>query len=80
MGLAYTSRIDMWSLGCICVELFTGKPLFAANDAHDLLLLIINLLGFPPNSMIEESDGWYKYFEKSKDQKYILKQELVRDD
>ncbi|KAG8690440.1 dual specificity protein kinase yak1, partial [Ceratobasidium sp. 395] len=28
LGMSYTSAIDMWSLGCIAVELFLGLPLF----------------------------------------------------
>ena len=28
LGLAYSPKVDMWSLGCILMELFTGKLLF----------------------------------------------------
>ena len=28
LGLAYDTKVDMWSLGCILMELFTGKLLF----------------------------------------------------
>lgn len=31
LGLDYTMAIDMWSLGCILVELHTGEPLFAGQ-------------------------------------------------
>ena len=29
LGLAYDMAIDMWSLGCILVEMHVGEPLFA---------------------------------------------------
>lgn len=28
LGVEYTVKIDLWSLGCILVELYTGSPLF----------------------------------------------------
>ncbi len=28
LGLPYTMGIDMWSLGCIAAELYTGYPIF----------------------------------------------------
>jgi dual specificity tyrosine-phosphorylation-regulated kinase 1 len=35
LGLAYSQSIDMWSLGCILVELHVGEPLFAGDDEID---------------------------------------------
>jgi serine/threonine protein kinase len=33
LGLPYDLAIDMWSLGCILVEMHTGEPLFSgANE------------------------------------------------
>ena len=32
LGIAYDLAIDMWSLGCILVEMHTGEPLFAGSN------------------------------------------------
>ncbi|XP_059609866.1 putative dual specificity tyrosine-phosphorylation-regulated kinase 3 homolog isoform X3 [Phlebotomus argentipes] len=55
MGLRYTTAIDMWSLGCILVELYTGSALFAGEDEFDQLSCIMEMLGMPPEKMWEQS-------------------------
>jgi dual specificity protein kinase YAK1 len=62
MGMPYTSSIDLWSLGCICAELFLGIPLFPGNCEYNQLGLIFDLLGMPSNSMINKSKNKEKYF------------------
>ena len=32
LGRPYDLAIDMWSLGCILVEMHTGEPLFAGSN------------------------------------------------
>ena len=32
LGLPYGTPIDMWSLGCILAELYTGCPIFPGNE------------------------------------------------
>ena len=32
LGIPYTPAIDMWSFGCILVELFTGYPIFPGEN------------------------------------------------
>lgn len=44
--MAYTSAIDMWSLGCIAVELSLALPLFPGTSEYNQLTRIISLLGY----------------------------------
>ena len=43
----YDTAVDMWSLGCIIVELIQGRPLFPATSEVELLGMIYGLLGTP---------------------------------
>lgn len=43
----YDTAVDMWSLGCIIVELIQGRPLFPASSEVELLGMIYSLLGTP---------------------------------
>lgn len=55
LGGKYGMPIDMWSLGCIIAELLTGYPLFPGEDEADQLATIIELIGLPPNKILEVS-------------------------
>ncbi|KAF8655275.1 hypothetical protein AX16_003175 [Volvariella volvacea WC 439] len=43
----YGPEVDMWSAGCIMLELFTKKPVFQGNDEVHQLEVIYKLLGTP---------------------------------
>lgn len=32
LRIPYSPKVDIWSLGCIVAELFTGEPLFPGNS------------------------------------------------
>ena len=41
LGMPYDLAIDMWSLGCILVEMHTGEPLFSgANEVSGVKVLL----------------------------------------
>lgn len=44
MNLDYGLGIDMWSLGCILVEMHTGEPLFSGSNEVSALILRFPLL------------------------------------
>lgn len=43
----YSTPIDVWSVGCIMVEMFTRKALFPGHDHVHQLHLILQLVGSP---------------------------------
>jgi serine/threonine protein kinase len=62
LGIRYNPGIDMWSLGCILFELFSGLPLFTGEDEIEQLLCIMEVKGIPPRSMIMQSSRRKMFF------------------
>lgn len=68
LGLPYSSAIDMWSLGCIVVELFLGLPLFPGSSEYNQVSRITEMLGLPPTWMLEMGKQSGEFFEKTSDE------------
>ena len=66
LGLPYDAGIDMWSLGCICAEMFLGLPIFPGVSEHNQLTRIVEMLGAPPEFMLEHGGNTGKYFRRRK--------------
>ncbi|CAO1618048.1 unnamed protein product [Sympodiomycopsis kandeliae] len=62
LGLPYNSAIDMWSLGCIAVELFLGLPLFPGTSEYNQICRIVQMLGLPPTYMLEQGKQTQEFF------------------
>ncbi|KAI0238299.1 hypothetical protein LSAT2_011048 [Lamellibrachia satsuma] len=67
LGIPYDLAIDMWSLGCILVEMHTGEPLFAGSNEFDQMMKIVEVLGLPPQHLLDQSPKARKYFDKLPD-------------
>lgn len=79
LGLPYTVAIDMWSLGCILVEMHTGEPLFSGSDQFDQMKKIVKILGMMPPKMIDQSNDQHRlqFFERGSltdTTRWVLKQ------
>ncbi|XP_071453889.1 dual specificity tyrosine-phosphorylation-regulated kinase 4 [Hetaerina americana] len=66
LGLSYGPAIDMWSLGCILAELYTGYPLFPGENEVEQLACIMEVLGLPPSSLLGSATRRRLFFD-SKD-------------
>ncbi|XP_033610241.1 dual specificity tyrosine-phosphorylation-regulated kinase 4 isoform X3 [Cryptotermes secundus] len=66
LGLPYGTAIDMWSLGCILAELYTGYPLFPGENEVEQLACIMEVLGAPPEDVIMNASRRRLFFD-SKD-------------
>ena len=79
LGLPYTRKIDVWSLGCICAELFLGIPIFPGCSEHNQLCRIMEMVGEPPREMLVQGKNVKKFFhvmsKKNGEVKWRLKSE-----
>lgn len=65
---SYSAAIDMWSLGCIVVELFLGLPLFPGSSEYNQVARIEEMLNLPPTWMLEMGKQSGEFFEKAHDE------------
>uniref|UniRef100_A0A914DLY1 Dual specificity tyrosine-phosphorylation-regulated kinase mbk-1 n=1 Tax=Acrobeloides nanus TaxID=290746 RepID=A0A914DLY1_9BILA len=70
LGISYDTQIDMWSLGCILVEMHTGEPLFPGHSEYDQMMKIVEVLGVPPKHMLDSAPKTRKFFEKDENGEY----------
>jgi len=56
----YTTKIDIWGLGCVIAEMFLGKPIFQGMSPTLQLKEISKLLGPPPNTFFFKSNPQYR--------------------
>ncbi|EGW30416.1 serine/threonine/tyrosine protein kinase, partial [Spathaspora passalidarum NRRL Y-27907] len=56
----YTTKIDIWGLGCVVAEMFLGKPIFQGQSPETQLREIAKLLGPPPNTFFFKSNPHYR--------------------
>ncbi|KAK8789568.1 hypothetical protein WA171_001660, partial [Blastocystis sp. BT1] len=60
--LGYDTSIDIWSLGCVLVELFLGRPLFKGNSDLEVLSLIESCVGPIPAELVIRSQMRSDFF------------------
>ena len=71
LGIPYTPAIDMWSFGCILLELYTGYPIFPGESENDQMLRIIEILGPPPAGLLQISTRRKHFFDSEDKPKLI---------
>ncbi|GLE02213.1 hypothetical protein PINS_up011051 [Pythium insidiosum] len=67
LGHVYDMAIDMWSFGCILVELHTGHPIFAGENEREQLMCMLEVLGVPPTAFLLQCKRRKHFFEEQDD-------------
>lgn len=68
LGLSWSYPCDIWSVGCILIELLTGDALFQTHENLEHLAMMEAVLGPMPSSMVREADRHaQKYFRHGRD-------------
>jgi dual specificity tyrosine-phosphorylation-regulated kinase 2/3/4 len=63
LGMSYGMPIDMWSIGCILAELYTGYPIFPGENEQEQLACIMEVFGPPEKHLIEKSSRKKLFFD-----------------
>ncbi|KAL8218102.1 hypothetical protein R6Q57_021475 [Mikania cordata] len=71
IGLPYDQKIDLWSLGCILAELYSGDVLFPNDELVILLARVVGIIGPIDIEMLENGQETDKYFTKDFDLYHI---------
>jgi dual specificity tyrosine-phosphorylation-regulated kinase 2/3/4 len=71
LGIPYTTAIDMWSYGCILLELYTGYPIFPGESENDQMLRIMEILGPPSSSLLSLATRKKHFFDTDDKPKLI---------
>ncbi|ORX58914.1 kinase-like protein [Hesseltinella vesiculosa] len=67
LGTGWSYPCDIWSIGCILVELFTGDALFQTHDDLEHLAMMNVVLGkFPPSLIHQSIARGQSYFKDNK--------------
>lgn len=71
----YDQKVDIWSVGCILAELYTGRVLFKNRSIQTMLAKIIGICGFPDREMFMYSRFAHKFFTRD----FVLYERCRRD-
>lgn len=62
LGLQYDQKIDIWSLGCVLIELWTGKVLLQNESLPTLLARLESIFGPTPPWMVRRGRFSHRFF------------------
>ena len=65
LGLPYDGKIDIWSLGCVVAEMFTGEVTFQNDSVVSMLSRIEGISGKTPTHMIDQGRQSAAFFTRS---------------
>ncbi|KAH8311418.1 hypothetical protein KR044_006178, partial [Drosophila immigrans] len=56
----YTTKIDMWSAGCVVAELLLGQLIFPGDSGVDQIVEIVKVMGTPTSEQLHDMNPNYK--------------------
>eukprot|EP00210_Caulerpa_lentillifera_P004057 g3870.t1 len=71
LGLEYSYGMDMWSLGCVIYEMFTGQYLFPGRSNNAMLKLMMDVKGPFPKKLLKKATFCEEHFEKDINMSFI---------
>ena len=67
--------MDMWSVGCVIYELYTGKILFPGRSNNEMLKLFMDVKGPFPKKMLKRGAFVAQHFEDDPNTSFALLEE-----
>ena len=75
LGLPYDHPLDMWSVGCVIYELFTGQILFPGRTNNEMLKFMMDVKGAFPKKMVKKAELGFKHFADDTGEKFCFEEQ-----
>ncbi|XP_066540531.1 homeodomain-interacting protein kinase 4-like isoform X2 [Hoplias malabaricus] len=66
LGLPFSEKVDMWSLGCVLAELYLGWPLYPGGTEFEQVRYICETQGLPSPHLLNMASKTSQFFTLSK--------------
>ncbi|XP_053561609.1 homeodomain-interacting protein kinase 4-like [Bombina bombina] len=66
LGLPFSEKIDIWSLGCVMAELHLGWPLYPGDNEYDQIRYICEAQGIPNDLLLTKGSKTLTFFKRIK--------------
>ncbi|XP_032885396.1 homeodomain-interacting protein kinase 4-like [Amblyraja radiata] len=66
LGLPFSEKLDMWSLGCVMAELHLGWPIYPGTNEYDQIRYIVDAQGLPCDQLLETASKTHHFFKKAR--------------
>ncbi|XP_053316252.1 homeodomain-interacting protein kinase 4-like [Spea bombifrons] len=73
LGLPFSEKVDMWSLGCIMAELHLGAPLYPGRTEYDQVRYICETQGLPKSHLLDTASKAPRFFNRKAGFQWALK-------
>ncbi|KAJ3590844.1 hypothetical protein NHX12_008792 [Muraenolepis orangiensis] len=65
LGLPFSEKVDMWSLGCVMSELYLGWPLYPGDSEMQQVSYICKTQGLPHESLLHSASKTHLFFKRN---------------